>query len=548
MLQLPEVEDFISGRVKSLGWGVLQWCSRYLGQPDGERMGQRWKFSNEQALFILRYYAVDSSGRFIFNRAILERPKGWGKSPMLAAMCCAELLGPVRFARWDLKSGQPIGRQEYVPLVQIAAISEDQADNTYKVIMEMLRTGEAYHRYDLEGCIMLKKIHTRDGRIIQKVTASPEGREGQRVTFVVCDETHLWTDSKHGPELYAALKRNSVKMDNRIVETTNAPVPGQDSVAEKSYHAVLTQQEALDLEKIAYPDDPTVPEYIKILLDTRDVNDIGGIADIYNKERAMLCLEYVYGDAAQSRGGWVNLERVWEDIIDPSTPEQEARRFYFNQKVQGLSTWLKEADWLNCQAKKKLKLRWDDKIALGFRGNLSDSATLVACRLTDGALFVIRSWERLNDTPSEWKVPIDEVDAVIRKTLNKYNVYKLCAHPGEWQEVIGRIYADFSLNEFKKPLVEEFWISNKTKMTRATEQFETAVLSRRIKWSDDLLRRHVLNCHAEDTPMGVVPRKETRHSDRFITGAEASIIALEAAVLAIEEGALEEKDNNLYGF
>lgn len=545
MIKLPSIQDFVSGEIKSLGWGVLSWCSTYLGQPDGKYKGERWRFTNEQALFILRYYAVDEFGVFLFNRAILERPKGWGKSPVLAALCCAELLGPVRFSHFDHR-GWPVGREEYTPLIQIAAISEDQANNTYFLVMEMLKTGDAYDAYHLDGCIMLSKVHTFDGGIIQKVTASPKGREGQRVTFVVCDETHHWTPSEHGPELYAALKRNSVKMDNRIVETTNAPVPGEESVAEASYLAVLKQQEDWDNtpEELIY----LRPQYIKILLDTRDVNDIGGITDIYNKDRAFECLKYVYGDSCIENGGWLNLERVWEDIIDPSTPEQEARRFYFNQKVQGMSAWLKEATWGKCRDK-DIKLKKYDKISLGFRGNLRESATLVACRLTDGALFLVKNWEKPERAPADWEVSFAEVDAVIRKTLNRYDVYKFCAHPGNWQDIFGRISADYPDSLLEKPLLEEFWISNKTKMSRATEQFETAVEAKRLKWSDKTLSRHVLNCHTEITPHGHVPRRETRHSDRYISGAEASIIALEAAVLAIEEGALgEDIDNTLHGW
>ena len=63
----------------SLGWGVLDWCTTYLSQPDGVNKGDTWRFTNEQARFLIHYYAVDEYGKFLYRRAILERVKGWGK-------------------------------------------------------------------------------------------------------------------------------------------------------------------------------------------------------------------------------------------------------------------------------------------------------------------------------------------------------------------------------------------------------------------------------------------------------------------------------------
>lgn len=536
-LELPGIPEFLSGEVKTLGWKVLEWCSKYLGQPDGKFKGERWQFSNEQALFILRYYAVDGNGRFMFNRAILERPKGWGKSPLLAALCCAELLGPVRFDYFDDR-GLPVGRPEYTPLIQIAAISEDQANNTYYLVMEMLQHGPAFYKYNLRGCILLSKVHTADGGIIQKVTASPRGREGQRVTFVVCDETHLWVPAEKGPELFDAIRRNAVKMDNRIVETTNAPVPGEMSVAEKSHEAVLQQVENLIREG--------KNGYIDILLDTREVT----VKNIYDKLEAMPALRYVYGDAAIENGGWVNLERIYQDVIDPSTTEHMARRFYFNQRLSGHTTWLNPDDWAAVK-NPRLQLFKDDPVALGFKVvPMNGAAVLIACRLTDGAMFNLSGahWERPADLAkeTEWEIPHDEIDSRIENVVYRYNVFKMLCDPQHYQDVVGKWAAKFGESELEQPLVEEFWTANnKTKMARAVEQFSDAVVSKRLSWMDGQLNRHVLNCHTEEVPGGFTLRKETPSSKRYIVAAQAAVLSLEAATLAIEEGALAEPPNNI---
>lgn len=526
-----QMEDFLSGRVKTLGWQILHWCSEYLGHPDGKRRGQPFVFTKEQALFILRLYALRPDGTFWYaDRAILERSKGWGKSPLLATLCCAELLGPVRFSHWD-ENGEPVGEPEASPLIQIAAISEVQADNTYSLVMEMLREGKAYDYYSLKGCIFNSKVEIPGVGVIQKVTASPRGREGQRVTFVVCDETHLWVPAEKGPELFEALERNAVKMDNRIVETTNAPVPGEGSVAEISYNAVV--QVFTEAENW---------EDIDILLDTRQVI----VDDIYDREVAYPALAYVYGDSAKENGGWMNLDRVWKKIVSPSTREHVARRFYFNQKVEGHSTWLHRKHIEDII--QEVSLHPDDKFALGFSGNIKNSAALVACRLEDNALFLLGLWERPDreDTPEDWEVPFVDVDTRIRKMLSSDRCWKLVCNPENWQEVAGRWAGDF------EDKVESFWLTkNKSKAAKAVEQFETAVKAQRLSWIDPNLSRHVLNAHATELPNdgGVLIRQESPHSKRYITAAQAAVLALESAVLSISEGALQaDEEYELYSF
>ena len=65
---------------KTLGWQILGWCSSYLKNEDGDA----WRFTPEQARFILWWYAVDDRGRFLYRTGVLQRLKGWkrrGASP-----------------------------------------------------------------------------------------------------------------------------------------------------------------------------------------------------------------------------------------------------------------------------------------------------------------------------------------------------------------------------------------------------------------------------------------------------------------------------------
>lgn len=59
---------------RTLGWQVLGWASDNLLGPDGEP----WTFTDEQARFVLHWYAVDERGRFVWRDGVLQRLKGWG--------------------------------------------------------------------------------------------------------------------------------------------------------------------------------------------------------------------------------------------------------------------------------------------------------------------------------------------------------------------------------------------------------------------------------------------------------------------------------------
>ena len=104
----------------TLGWQVLAWCGRWLQ----ESRGVPWRFTMEQARFLLHWYALDEAGRFLYRDGVLQRLKGWGKDPLGACLCMAEMLGPVRVVDWD--DTGPIGGASETAWVQTAAVSLKQ--------------------------------------------------------------------------------------------------------------------------------------------------------------------------------------------------------------------------------------------------------------------------------------------------------------------------------------------------------------------------------------------------------------------------------------
>lgn len=528
-MELATMKDFTSGRVKTLGWGVLNWCSEWLAQPDGDAKGEAWRFSREQALFILRFYAVNDLGEFLYHRGVLMRVKGWGKSPVMAALAVAELAGPVKFDGFDA-NGEPIGRKFPDAFVQVAALNEKQVENTMSLCRDMVSFGKLS---TLPGVEVLASKITIDGKEsldghqgkLERISSSSRGGEGNRSTFAVLDETHHWVPAEGGPDLARTIRRNLAKTGGRSIETTNSYAPGEASVAESTHNAIKKGG----------------PGAEGILFDTRNAF----VADIYDKDQAWPALLHNYGDSAKQngRGGWVDLERIWIEVNDPDTPEFVARRYYFNQQVEGESMWLKVREW-DALKNPDLKLRKADLFAVGFKGALRNgAAALVACRLKDSALFLLNLWEKPEGAPPDWEVPFVEIDKAVRKTLGQESCWKLVADPEHWQDIVGRWSGSY------EGKVEELWLGkNKAKAAAATEQFETAVQSGRLAWRDDNLSRHVLNSHAEEVPQGVIIRKEFPHSKRYIQAAQAALLALEAATLSIEEGALDQPKHVMYGY
>lgn len=60
---------------RSLGWQAIQWAAEWLQHETGKP----WRYTPEQARFILHWFAVDDNDRFVYRDGVLQRLKGWGR-------------------------------------------------------------------------------------------------------------------------------------------------------------------------------------------------------------------------------------------------------------------------------------------------------------------------------------------------------------------------------------------------------------------------------------------------------------------------------------
>jgi len=500
---------------RTLGWDVLEWGSTYLAQPDGDRKGETWVYTDEQARFALWFYAVDAQGRFLYRRGIIMRVKGAGKTPMMAALACTHLLGPTVFAGWD-STGQPVAKPHPSPRVQLAGVSQDQADNCMSLVVEMLGHGTAADEYGLD--IGLTRVYSRTGGKLEPVTASIKSREGQRPTFAELDETALWTPQNKGPQLAATIRRNLGKVGGRSLETTNAFVPGEESVAESTweYYQAIVEGRAANAG---------------LLMDNRSAPPE---TDVKDKDSTMAALAMCYGDAT-----WVDLERIWQEIQDPATREPEARRFYLNQIVSGEYSWIPKHAWDAISEPQGVAP--GTEITVGFDGSIRNDATaLVGCVVATGLLFPIRVWEA-PDGDKDWEVDVLDVVAQVDRTFEQFKVVRLNADPAYWQDIVGRWAVEHP------DIVFEWWTNRPLAMSKAIERLETAILTKSVRHvGAPVLTRHVLNAEVEETAYGTRLRKSAKGGSRKIDAAISAILAYEARAEHLSVPPPQE--NAVYGF
>src|SRR3954469_9715631 len=170
---------------------------------------------DEQILHLLWHYALTEEGKWLYPRGSqIVRPHGWGKGPFGAMMTCAEAAGPVRFDGWDA-NGEPVGKPWDTPHIQITACSEEQTDNTWRALQPMIELGPLGESFIPDTG--KTRINLPGGGLVEPVTASARSRLGQRVTFIVQDQSESWNRANHGITLADNQRRGLAGMGGRFL-------------------------------------------------------------------------------------------------------------------------------------------------------------------------------------------------------------------------------------------------------------------------------------------------------------------------------------------
>lgn len=532
----------VEGEVPTLGWYALDWISENLAQPAADEYFPFIPYL-EQEDFILRWYEIDpGTGRFKFGRGLLGRPRGWGKSPLLGALCLLEGLADVLPAGWDA-DGQPVGRPWSTirtPLVHVAAVSEDQTNNTWQPMVEMCE-GPVVDNYP--GLEPFDTVINLPRGKIERRTSSGRTVKGAPTTFAVLDQTEEWVPSNGGPSLAQKIRTNTAKNGGRTVESPNAYIPGEGSVAEASAAAATAAREGKS--RLNHP----------ILWDHREAP---ATTDMTDRESLTIGLRHSYGDSSghpdgciihdpPCAPGHVDLEAQIGVIWDPATDPQAARSDYLNQITHASDSWVSQPEWKACE-KLDVVVGPKEPIVLGFDGSkgrtkgTADATALVGCRVSDGHMFTIRVWEQPSGPAGkDWTAPAIEVDAEVRGAFAKFNVVGFFADPTGWTSYIAEWEAKYGKRlkikaSVKQPITA--WPRGKaTDAVGAVADMHSAILAGELSHDGSSeLTRHVLAARRRKSRTGYLLYKDYPDSPNKIDAAYAAVMAWKARLEAVSKG------------
>ena len=530
------------GEVPTLGWAVIDWIAEHLAAPDRGEF-EPFVLYPEQEDFVLRFYELDPrTCRRRRRRGVISRPRGWGKSPFLAALAIAEALGPVVPDGWDA-DGQPVGKPwsgVRTPLVQIAAVSEQQTKNTWTPLLEML-DGPVLDEYPgLEP--METFVNLPRGRI-EPITSSARTVKGNKPVFAVLDQTEEWVASNGGRKLAETMRINAAKIGGSTVESPNAFTPGEDSVAEDSaaYWAGILEGKARD-DGLYY-----------------DHREAPADTELADRESLIAGLRVAYGDSSGHPDGCVlhslpcppghvDLDVIAATIWDPAIEPQKARADFLNQITHAADALLSQPEWAGCAAVGKV-VADQDVITLGFDGSRGrvkgkpDATALVGCRVQDGHLFEIGVWEAADHEWDTWEPPIPEIEAAIDSAFRRYRVVGFYADPAkDWRSHVNAWEAKYGTRIKVRVTAAhpfEWWMTGGRSglIQRAIEQFEGAVRNQDMTHDGShALTRHVLNARRRIRNAKLTLAKEHDYSPRKIDAAVAAVLAWQARLDAVAAG------------
>lgn len=575
--QRDEDGDFVLPEL-TLGWLAIEWGGNHLLSPDGNGA---WKPTDEQARFLLWYYAIDEHGRWLYRESVLQRVKGWGKDPIAAVIAAFELVGPCRFAGFD-KEGEVLGRQQHASWIQVVGVSQDQTKNTF-VELQGIFTREAIAKYDIE--VHKTIVYARGATCrIEAITSAPSTIEGNKPSLVIANETHHWTSATGGHDLWDVIRRNVNKMRktsqkaSRILSITNAYDPSRDSVAQKQREA-YDKQVAGGGSRVLYDSleaDETVPlypDYSELLVGGKALRVFelwaGSEQMVPPSEEAVRehlsrIISVLCGDA-----WWLDVDETVEEILDPQSTPSQMRRFYLNSTLSGDDAYLLEADiraivhedLVERRGKREsgdvLRLGWalvmpDDPVVLFFDGSKSDDSTaIVGCRISDGYTFLAGIWEKpAGDRGRGWRAPREEIDGRVAELFQRFTVVAFWGDPSHSKnDEDGTRYWDGLLDTWHVKYGEklQYWAvqggdlrssvmwdmaspAHQVLFSQAVTRFAEEVEDHSFRYDGHpALRTHLINARKAQGLSGEVIRKPARGGRRKI---DAAVCAVGARMLA----------------
>lgn len=469
---------------RSDGPKVIRWIEKHCRYGEGDRFGRPVRLELFQKLFLIWLFELKPDGSRRYRRALLEVPKGNGKTP-IASWVAAYLLATQRSA-----------------VIPVAAASYEQAE----LLFGDLRTSVAesptlsplFHAF--EGEVQVKDGPGR----AYKVAAVAGTNDGQRPSAFFADEIHEWTGNK--ARVHLVIANGAAKRAGSVVVNTTTPGADLDSMAGK-LHEYGIKVNAGEIDD---------PEFLFVWWgcpeDRYDLSDHEQLLQAVREANPAADLFLSVSDVAA---------RFYQ------IPRHEFVRYHLGMWTTVAERWLPTGAWEECEQHRPIPDGYE--VCLGFDGSFngdSTALTVVSCPQEDDELphvDVVEAWERPESLAGDWQVPILDVEAAIRAACRRWQVREIVCDPYRWARTY-QVLEDEGL-----PIVE--FPQSPARMIPATTRFYEAVVNKQLTQSGDpRLARHMGNCALKVDARGARLTKEHKHSRRKIDLAVAAVMAHERAV------------------
>lgn len=507
----------------TLGWNFLAWTGYWLRDS---KTGRPWQWTMEQARFWLWFYALDQTGTPLYDTAVLQRLKGWGKDPMAAAGALASCFADLTFDHFDT-NGNPVGREEPNAWVQVVAVSQEQTKNTMKLLPGLLPADTRAHYGIQLGKLSMWALG--DSRQIEAVTSSPLALEGGRPTMVIRNETQNWNSSNGGHDMDGVLSGNASKREAsvnvKMLDICNAYRDGEDSVAQRVREAWQATQGNPN------GDDGTRPQALSfgLLYDSLEASPDTPMT----QQSIPNVIHTIRGDSV-----WLDTDRIAKDIMNPKNPVSESRRKWFNQCMAPEDAYVTSQEW-DANEHDDLTLEQGEQITMFLDCSLTDDATaLVACRISDGFVKPLGLWQKPSgERGKHWQAPRELVDDTVRQAFQTYRIVGFYGDPSHaldqetglhyWDALFDAWHRDYGkrLKVWAQPagrdkhatMFDMSRIDIQRRFVTAVDQTYNDIIDQNMPHDGDArLRTHMLNARRQPTKAGMSIAKEHRESRRKI--------------------------------
>jgi len=461
---------------------VIRWIEKNCRYGEGDKFGQAVKLDLFQKIFLIWLFETKPDGSRKYRRAMLEVPKGNGKTP-ISAWVVAYLLCSQKSA-----------------VIPVAAASYEQADLLFGDLRNCVRESPTLSPLldAFEGEIQVKGGPGR----AYKVAAVAGTNDGQRPSAFAADEIHEWTGNK--ARVHLVIANGATKRADSLIFNTTTPGADLDSMAGRM-HAYGYKVNAGEVDD---------PEFLFV--------HWGSDPEAFNLDDAQQLNAAIRAanPAADSFLSVADVAARYHQI-----PRHEFVRYHLGQWTTVAETWLPPGaaeDIIDTD-----EIPNGAEVILGFDGSFNNDATaIVAVSVQrDGSpahVQVVANYERPETARADWKVPILEVEDVIREACRRWQVREIACDPFRWARTYQVLEAE------GLPVVE--FAQSASRMTPATTSFYEAVVNKQMTLDGSpALMRHLGNATLRVDARGTRIMKDHRNSTRKIDLAVAAIMAFSRA-------------------